>query len=169
LKGKQIHLTKDGVEYIIKSHSIKDKSTLVSSGQVKRVINTNNNLVLTIVKGECHDKSDVVDPLHKNELLEMRQVFQWEGSQHKTFNTLKIDIVPMLALPNLQQPCKMETSVSTNVMRTNMPFISPSITSIILKNVSLSHINNDGWYVIDKIFKYVCGIFQGLQGKNFCL
>ena len=63
------------MEYIIKAHSIKDKSTLVSSVQVKRVINTNKNLVLTIIKGECHDRSDVVnvlDPLHKNELLEMR-------------------------------------------------------------------------------------------------
>jgi hypothetical protein len=28
---------------------------------------------------------------------------------------------------------------------------------------------NDGWYVIDKIFKDVCGIFQGLEGKKFCL
>jgi hypothetical protein len=63
------------VEYIIKSHSIKDKSTLVSSTQVKRVINANKNLVLTIVKGECHDRSDVVNflyPLHNNEFLEMR-------------------------------------------------------------------------------------------------
>ena len=74
-RKKKYHLTKDGVEYIIKSHGIKDKSTLVSSGQVKRVINTNKKLVLTIVKGEFHAKSDVVnalDPLHKNELLEMR-------------------------------------------------------------------------------------------------
>jgi hypothetical protein len=51
-KENKYHLTKDGVEYIIKAHNIKDKSTLVSSGQVKRVINTNKNLVLTIVKGE---------------------------------------------------------------------------------------------------------------------
>jgi hypothetical protein len=68
-KENKYHLTKDGVEYIIKAHSIKDKSTLFSSSQVKRVINTNKNLVLTIVKGECQDKSDVVnslDPLHKN-------------------------------------------------------------------------------------------------------
>jgi hypothetical protein len=63
----------------------------------------------------------------------------------------------------------METNASTNVMRTDMLFRSPSVTSIILRNVSLAHINNDGWYVIDKIFKYVCGIFQGLQGKKFCL
>jgi hypothetical protein len=77
-KERKCNLTKDGVEYIIKAHNIKDKSTLVSSGQVKIFINTNKNLVLTIVKEECHDKSDVVnalDPLHKNELLEMRHVF----------------------------------------------------------------------------------------------
>jgi hydrogenase maturation factor len=50
-----------------------------------------------------------------------------------------------------------------------MFFISPTITSIILNNVSLAHINNDGWYAIDEIFKDVCGIFQGLQVKKFCL
>jgi hypothetical protein len=99
----------------------------------------------------------------------MRQVFQWEGSHQKTFDTLKIDIVPMIALPDLQQSCKIETSASTNVMRTNMLFRSPSVTSIILKNVSLAHINNVGWYAIDEIFKDVCGIFQGLQVKKFCL
>jgi hypothetical protein len=77
----------------------------------------------------------------------------------KTFDTLKIDIVPILALPNLQQPCKIETSSSNNVIRINMFFRSPTITYIVLKNVSLAHINNDGWYTNDEIFKYVCGIF----------
>jgi hypothetical protein len=161
-KEKKYHLTKDGVEYIIRAHNIKEKSTLVSSFQVKRVINTNKNLVLTIVKGECHDKSVVVnalDPLHKNGLLEMRQVFQWEGSQWNTFDTLKINMVPMLALPDLQQPCKFETSASTNVIRTNLFFRYRTIRSIVLKNVSLDHINNDGWYTKDEIFKDVCVIF----------
>jgi hypothetical protein len=75
----------------------------------------------------------------------------------------------MLALLDLQQPYKFETSASTNVIRTNMLFGSPTVTSIILKNVSSSHINNDGWDTIDEIFKDVCGIFQGLQVKKFCL
>ena len=121
------------------------------------------NLVLMIVKGECHDKFDVVnvlDHLHKNEFLEMRQVSRWEGIQHKTFNTLKIDIVPMLTLPELQQPCKFETSASTNEIRTNMIFRSPIVTSIVLKNVSLAHINNNGWNTNDKIFKDVLGSFR---------
>jgi hypothetical protein len=43
-----------------------------------------------------------------------------------------------------------------------MFFGSPTITSIILKNVFLVHINNDGWDTNVEIFKYVCGIFQGL-------
>ena len=50
-----------------------------------------------------------------------------------------------------------------------MLFRSPTVTSIVLKNVSLAHINNDGWYTIDEIFKDVCRIFQGLQVKKFCL
>ena len=50
-----------------------------------------------------------------------------------------------------------------------MLFGSPTVTSIILKNVSLAHINNDGWDTNDEIFKVVCGIFQGLQVKKFYL
>ena len=50
-----------------------------------------------------------------------------------------------------------------------MLFGSPTVTSIILKNVSLAHINNDGWYDIDEIFKDLCWIFQGLQVKKFFL
>jgi hypothetical protein len=48
------------------------KTRVCYIGQVKRVINTNKNRVLTIVKGEFHDKSYVVnalDPLHKNEFI----------------------------------------------------------------------------------------------------
>jgi hypothetical protein len=52
----------------------------------------------------------------------MRQVFQWEGSQQNTFDTSKIAIVPILSLPDLQQPYKFETSASTNVLAAKSRF-----------------------------------------------
>ena len=41
-------------------------------------------------------------------------VFQWGGKQQKAFDTLKerISIVPVLTLPDLQQPFEIETDAS---------------------------------------------------------
>jgi hypothetical protein len=44
--------------------------------------------------------------------------FQWEGKQQKDFDTLKekINIAPILALPNLQQPFEIETNANRYAM-----------------------------------------------------
>jgi hypothetical protein len=44
----------------------------------------------------------------------VKNTFQWEGNQQKTFDTLKekINTTPVLALPNLHQPFEIETDVS---------------------------------------------------------
>jgi hypothetical protein len=129
-KENKYHIKKYGVEYIIKSHDIKDKSTHVSSSQAKIIISANKNLSLTIAISECLDKSNVfysLDPLHKNGLFEMRHVFQWEGNHQKAFNTLNIDTTPIIALPDLLQSCDIEISVRIDVMSTNMLFRSPSV------------------------------------------
>jgi hypothetical protein len=47
-KENKYHLTKDGVEYIVRAHSMEANSSLISAGQMKRVINTCKNLVLTL-------------------------------------------------------------------------------------------------------------------------
>eukprot|EP00253_Pinus_taeda_P029524 PITA_29524 len=46
------------------------------------------------------------------------EVFQWGGRQHKSFETLKekISAVPVLALPDLQQPFDIETDASNYAM-----------------------------------------------------
>jgi hypothetical protein len=44
------HLTKGGVEYIVRAHNMKVNTTLVSAGQMKRLINTNNRYVLMVVR-----------------------------------------------------------------------------------------------------------------------
>lgn len=44
----------------------------------------------------------------------VKKSFQWGGPQHKSFNTLKekISTTPVLALPDLHQPFKIETNAS---------------------------------------------------------
>ena len=76
------HLTKDGVEYIMRAHGMKDNSSLVTTNSTIRVVNANKNLVLIVVEAKYPDKSnDVFDPYSLNEVLEMGQTSQWGGKQ----------------------------------------------------------------------------------------
>jgi hypothetical protein len=47
---KKYHLNKGGVEYIVRDHNMRVNSTLVSAGQMKRLITTNKRYVLMVVK-----------------------------------------------------------------------------------------------------------------------
>jgi hypothetical protein len=51
-------------------------------------------------------------------LTSVKNTFQWGGKQQKSFNTLKekISIAPVLALPNIQHPFKIETYASGYAM-----------------------------------------------------
>jgi hypothetical protein len=46
----QYHLFKEGIEYIVHSHSIKNNRSFVTTGQLKRVVNGSKNLTLVSVK-----------------------------------------------------------------------------------------------------------------------
>jgi hypothetical protein len=62
------HLTKGGVEYIVRAHNMRVNTTLVSSGQMKRLINTNKRYVLMVVREKDVGTSDAFqgsDPSHK--------------------------------------------------------------------------------------------------------
>jgi hypothetical protein len=68
-KENKYHLTKYGVEYIVRAHSMEANPSLIITGQMKRVINTCKNIVLTIVKTKYPYKfnaHDAFDPLHKS-------------------------------------------------------------------------------------------------------
>jgi hypothetical protein len=68
------HLTKGGVEYIIRSHGMKVNTTLVSAGHMKRIINTNKRYVLMVVREKDVGISDTFqgcDPSHKKELIDI--------------------------------------------------------------------------------------------------
>jgi hypothetical protein len=62
------HLTKGGVEYIVRAHSMRVNTTLVSAGKMKRLITTNKRYVLMVVKEKYVGTSNAFqgcDPSHK--------------------------------------------------------------------------------------------------------
>jgi hypothetical protein len=71
---KKYHLTKGGVEYIVRAHSMSVNTTLVSTEQMKRFINTNKRYVLMVVRENNVGRSDAFqgcDPSHKKELIDI--------------------------------------------------------------------------------------------------
>jgi hypothetical protein len=68
------HLTKGGVEYIVRSHNMRVNTTLVSAGKMKRLINTNKKYVLLVVRQKyvrTFDAFQGCDPSHKKELIDI--------------------------------------------------------------------------------------------------
>jgi hypothetical protein len=68
------HLTKGGVEYIVRSHSMRVNTTLSSAIQMKRLINTNKRYVLMVIREKDVGTSDTFqgcDPSHKKELIDI--------------------------------------------------------------------------------------------------
>jgi hypothetical protein len=51
-KKKKYHLTKDGVEYVVRAHITAANPSLISVGQMNRPIHTCKNLMFTIVKNK---------------------------------------------------------------------------------------------------------------------
>ena len=95
---KKYHLTKYGVEYIVRYYGMKDISSFVTTGSMKRVVNSNNNRVLTIVEEKDTNKSnDDLDHCYPNEVIEMGQASQWGGKKQKYFNISEEKISPSLA------------------------------------------------------------------------
>jgi hypothetical protein len=71
---KKNHLTKGGVEYIFRAHSMRVNMALVSAGQMKRLITNNKRYVLMVVKEkyvETYDAFQGCDPSHKWELIDI--------------------------------------------------------------------------------------------------
>jgi hypothetical protein len=68
------HLSKGGVEYIVRAHIMKVNTTHVSVGQMKRLINTNKRYVLMVVRENdvgIFDAFQGCDPSHKEELIDI--------------------------------------------------------------------------------------------------
>ena len=67
-------LTKDGTEYIVRDHKLKDNFSLINSGQMKRIVNSSKQFLLMIVKEKDIDKSDAFqgfNPKQKADLVKV--------------------------------------------------------------------------------------------------
>ena len=67
-------ITKDGVEYIVRAHQNKINASLVSAGNIKRVVNSSKGCMLMVVSGndvELFDSFQGCDHVHKKELCEL--------------------------------------------------------------------------------------------------
>jgi hypothetical protein len=71
---KKYHITKGGLEYIVRAHNMRVNTTLVSVGKMKRLITTNKRYVLMVVREKYVRTSNTFqgcDPSHKEELIDI--------------------------------------------------------------------------------------------------
>jgi hypothetical protein len=52
------HIFKDGIEFIVRAHHMKTNLSIVSTGQMKTLVNASKNLSLMSVKEECDSNYD---------------------------------------------------------------------------------------------------------------
>jgi hypothetical protein len=74
LHENKYHLTKGGVEYIVRAHNMRVNTTLVSAGEMKRLIIANKRYVLMVIKEKDVRTSNAFqgcDPSHKKELIDI--------------------------------------------------------------------------------------------------
>ena len=68
------HITKDGVEYIVRAHQSKINASLVSAGQMKRPVNSSKGCMLMVVRekeAKFADAFQGCNQEHKEELSEL--------------------------------------------------------------------------------------------------
>jgi len=54
-------LTKDGIEYTVRSHQLKNNYTLINLGRMKRIVNSCKEFLLMVVKEKKPDKTNVFE------------------------------------------------------------------------------------------------------------
>jgi len=59
--GNKYQLIKDGIEYIVRAHKLKNNYTLINSGQVKIIVNSCKKFLLMVVKEKKHDKTNLFE------------------------------------------------------------------------------------------------------------
>ena len=54
-------LVKDGIEYFVSAHKLKNNYTLINSGQMKRIVNSSKKFLLMVVKAKDPEKSNTFE------------------------------------------------------------------------------------------------------------
>jgi len=75
-RAKNKHLlVKDGIEYFVRAHKLKNNYTLINSGQMKRMINSCKQFLLMVVKEKKLDKANVFDGCNAEQQANIEKVF----------------------------------------------------------------------------------------------
>ena len=67
-------LTKDGIEYIVRAHKLKNNYSLINSGQLKGIVNSCKQFLLIIVKEKKPDKTNVFDGCDAKQKADLNKV-----------------------------------------------------------------------------------------------
>jgi hypothetical protein len=67
-------LVKDGIEYFVRAHKLKNNYTLINSGQMKRMINSCKQFLLMVVKEKKPDKTNVFEGCNAKQQADLEKV-----------------------------------------------------------------------------------------------
>ena len=67
-------LVKDGIEYFVRAHKLKNNYTPINSGQMKRMINSCKQFLLMVVKEKKPDKTNVFEGCNAEQQADMEKV-----------------------------------------------------------------------------------------------
>eukprot|EP00253_Pinus_taeda_P031900 PITA_31900 len=67
-------LVKDGIEYFVRAHKLKNNYTLINSGQMKRMINSCKQFLLMVVKEKKPDKTNVFEGCNVKQQTDIEKI-----------------------------------------------------------------------------------------------
>eukprot|EP00253_Pinus_taeda_P034597 PITA_34597 len=67
-------LVRDGIEYFVRTHKLKNNYTLINSGQMKRMINSCKQFLLMVVKEKKPDKANVFEGYNAKHQADLEKV-----------------------------------------------------------------------------------------------
>ena len=67
-------LVKDGIEYFVRAHKLKNNYTLINSGQMKRMINSCKQFLLMVVKEKKLDKTNVFEGCNAKQQADIEKI-----------------------------------------------------------------------------------------------
>eukprot|EP00253_Pinus_taeda_P023582 PITA_23582 len=72
--GNTYLLVKDGIEYFVRAHKLKNNYTLINLGQMKRMINSCKQFLLMVVKENKPDKTNVFEGCNAKQQVDLEKV-----------------------------------------------------------------------------------------------
>ena len=67
-------LVKDGIEYFVRAHKLKNNYTLINTAQMKRIVNSCKQFLLMVVKEKKPDKTNVFEGCNAEQQADIEKV-----------------------------------------------------------------------------------------------